>query len=155
MNDEAMVIRPSVSMVQWIPEIIPSGPGRCSPPRYRAARSEDMATPKLIDICWTVLEMLLPGLASASERSANTSVFTQLYCNEEAKPRLNPRMTISHAEDPCATVMKRIVTIPMAAVFTSRTRLYPNRARIRGIIILRLMAARGCGAMRRPDCTAV
>src|ERR1035438_339640 len=46
-----------------------------------------VATPKLSDICWTVLEMLLPGLASASERSANTSVFTQVYCIEEAKPR--------------------------------------------------------------------
>src|ERR1022692_2661495 len=101
MNDAAMVMNPSVSKVQWIPEIIPSGPGRWSPPRYRPARSEETATPKLIDICWTVLEMLLPELASASGRSAITSVFMLVNCMEDPKPRMKARATISHGDSVC------------------------------------------------------
>ena len=130
-------------MVQWIPEIMLAAPGRRSPPRYTAASSDETATPKLIDICWAVLEMLLPGLASASERSAKTSVFMQVYCIDETNPRVNPRTTICHAGLPCPTVMKRIVMTPMATVLLSRTRRYPNHVRILGMSILRLMAARG------------
>ena len=78
-----------VRKVQWMPEIIPAALGLRLPPRNRAARSEATATPKLIDICWAVLAMLLPALASASERSANTSVFMLVYCIDETKPSTN------------------------------------------------------------------
>src|SRR5208283_2720273 len=57
------------------------------------------ATPKLIDICWTALEMLLPLLASASERSAKTSVFMLVYCIDETKPREKGKEE-GHAPDP-------------------------------------------------------
>ena len=51
------------------------------------ATSEPTAMPKLIDICWTVLAMVLAMLVLLSLMSAYTSVFILVYCSEEKNPK--------------------------------------------------------------------
>ena len=54
----------------WMPDTISTGVARKRSGTNTAAVNEATATPKLIDICWMVLAMLLPMLVSRSPRSA-------------------------------------------------------------------------------------
>jgi hypothetical protein len=121
----------------------------------KAARSEATATPKLIDICWTVLEMLLPGLRRRPRGRRTRACSCEVNCMEETKPRAKAMRTICghrgprgdrHEEDDQRADGRRVEEqdAPVA-----------ERFRIRGISIFRLMAASGWGMMRRPDWTGV
>jgi hypothetical protein len=111
-----MVISPSVSKVQWIPETMCWGPGRCSP-------SDDTATPKLIDICCMVLAMLLPMLVSAlGEVGVDERVHAgELQRRNEARSA-KARATISQIGVPGPIGGEHTMSIPMMIVFDSSTR---------------------------------
>jgi hypothetical protein len=70
MSAETTVSRPSTTNALWMPDIISKGVARKRSGTNTAVANEATATPKLIDICWMVLAMLLPMLVSRSSRSA-------------------------------------------------------------------------------------
>ncbi len=87
-----------------------------------AAASDAVATPKLTDICCSVLAMVLAMLVSASATSENTSVFMLVNWSDEKNPKANAWVTITKTGVCSPTVAKRAVIRPMTSVLVRRTR---------------------------------
>src|SRR5258706_3997259 len=87
-SDEAMVMRPSTMKASWTPWISAVGFDRRLSGTKKAAISDAPATPKLIDICWPVLAIVLAALVSSSVTSAYTSVFMAVYCVQVEKAQM-------------------------------------------------------------------
>src|SRR5258707_13544486 len=100
MMGEAIVISPNTVKACSTPWINAVGLDRRLSGTNIAAINDAAATPKLIDICWPVLAMVLAALVCWVVTSAYTSGFMLVYCVDVKKPRMNARKAMGQAGGP-------------------------------------------------------
>jgi hypothetical protein len=105
-----------------MPQTMLAGLGWRLPPRRKIVASDAIATPKLIDICCTVLAMVLPLLSSASfQVGKRQRIHADVLNRREKNPKKNASAAITQTGVPWPMVMNRRIIAPDGHVLKSST----------------------------------